>query len=445
MDNRFLTIIGGGLAGCEAAWQAAKRGFRVILYDMKPQRFSPAHSSSDLAELVCSNSFRSDDPSSAVGLLKEEMRQLDSLIMAAAAVTKVPAGKALAVDRSLFARFITERIESLPAIEIRREEISEIPLTDESHPLLILATGPLTADGLARSLQEITGEHLAFYDAIAPIITADSLNREIIYQASRYDDGPGDYLNCPMDKAQYLTFITELAAADKVKLKSFEEKKYFEGCLPIEVMLERGVDTLRFGPMKPVGLSDPRTGRDPYAVVQLRKENMEGTHYNMVGFQTKLTYSEQQRVFRLIPGMEQAEFERLGSIHRNTFVCGPKVLEPTLQLKTRQDILLAGQLTGVEGYVESTAMGLLAGINAAHLLQGRKPVPPPAETALGALIRHLTDTDAARFQPSNINFGLFATLTSQDGKKVPKKFRGQLRAEKALAALREWQAALHEG
>lgn len=445
MDNRFLTIIGGGLAGCEAAWQAAKRDCRVILYDMKPQRFSPAHSSSDLAELVCSNSFRSADPSSAVGLLKEEMRQLDSLIMVAAAATKVPAGKALAVDRRLFARFITERIASHPSIEIRREEISAIPLTGASHPLLILATGPLTADGLARSLQEITGEHLAFYDAIAPIVTADSLNREIIYQASRYDDGPGDYLNCPMDKAQYLTFITALAAADKVKLKSFEEKKYFEGCLPIEVMLERGVDTLRFGPMKPVGLPDPRTGRDPYAVVQLRKENAEGTHYNMVGFQTKLTYPEQQRVFRLIPGMEQTEFERLGSIHRNTFVCGPKVLEPTLQLKTRQDILLAGQLTGVEGYVESTSMGLLAGINAAHLLQGRKPVPPPAETALGALIRHLTDTDAARFQPSNINFGLFADLASENGKKVPKKLRGQLRAKKALAALREWQAALHEG
>lgn len=445
MDDRFLTIIGGGLAGCEAAWQAAQRGCRVTLYDMKPQRFSPAHSSSDLAELVCSNSLRSNDPFSAVGLLKEEMRQLDSLVMAAAAATKVPAGKALAVDRSLFARFITEKIAAHPTIEIRREEISTIPRADAHHPLTIVATGPLTADGLARSLQEITGEHLAFYDAIAPIVTAESLNREIIYQASRYDDGPGDYLNCPMDKAQYLTFITELAAADKVKLRPFEEKKYFEGCLPIEVMLERGVDTLRFGPMKPVGLPDPRTGRDPYAVVQLRKENVEGTHYNMVGFQTKLTYPGQQRVFRLIPGMEQAEFERLGSIHRNTFVCGPKVLEPTLQLKTRPDILLAGQITGVEGYVESTAMGLLAGINAAHLLQGRKPAPPPAETALGALIRHLTDSDAARFQPSNINFGLFADLTSENGKKVPKKLRGQLRAEKALAALGEWKAAIHAG
>jgi methylenetetrahydrofolate--tRNA-(uracil-5-)-methyltransferase len=445
MADRFLTIIGGGLAGCEAAWQGAQRGCAVILYDMKPRRFSPAHSSPDLAELVCSNSLRSDDPFSAVGLLKEEMRRLDSLIMAAAAATRVPAGKALAVDRTLFARFITEKIASHPAIEVRREEISTIPLADEGHPLTIVATGPLTSDGLARSLQEITGEHLAFYDAIAPIVTADSLNREIIYQASRYDEGPGDYLNCPMDKAQYLTFITALAAADKVELKAFEEKKYFEGCLPIEVMLERGEDTLRFGPMKPVGLPDPRNGRDPYAVVQLRKENVAGSHYNMVGFQTKLTYPEQKRVFRLIPGMEQAEFERLGSIHRNTFVCGPKVLEPSLQLKTRKDILLAGQITGVEGYVESTAMGLLAGINAARLLQGKDAVSPPDETALGALIRHLTRTDAGHFQPSNINFGLFADLAVQNGKKVPKKFRGQLRAEKALKALSEWRAAIHAG
>jgi methylenetetrahydrofolate--tRNA-(uracil-5-)-methyltransferase len=445
MADRFLTIIGGGLAGCEAAWQAAKRGCGVILYDMKPRRFSPAHSSPDLAELVCSNSLRSDDPFSAVGLLKEEMRQFDSLIMAAAAATKVPAGKALAVDRTLFARFISEKIDSHPAIEVRREEISTIPRADEGHPLTIVATGPLTAEGLARSLQEITGEHLAFYDAIAPIVTADSLDMEIIYQASRYDEGPGDYLNCPLDKGQYMAFITALAAADKVELKSFERKKYFEGCLPIEVMLERGEDTLRFGPMKPVGLPDPRTGREPYAVIQLRKENVEATHYNMVGFQTKLTYPEQKRVFRLIPGIGHAEFERLGSIHRNTFVCGPKVLEPSLQLKTRKDILLAGQITGVEGYVESTAMGLLAGINASRLLQGGKVVSPPAETALGALIRHLTQTDAARFQPSNINFSLFPDLAGQDGKKVPKKFRGQLRAEKARKALSEWKTAIHEG
>ena len=433
MADQILTIIGGGLAGCEAAWQAARRGLAVQLYDMKPQRFSPAHSSPDLAELVCSNSFRSDEVSSAVGLLKEEMRQLDSLIMAAAAATRVPAGKALAVDRALFARFISETISRQPAIEVRREEIRELPEPSPSHPLTILATGPLTADALADSLHRITGEPLSFYDAIAPIVSADSLDMSVIYQASRYDDGPGDYLNCPMDRSQYQAFISALAAADKVELKHFEEKKYFEGCLPIEVMLERGDETLRFGPMKPVGLPDPRTGRDPYAVVQLRKENVAGTHYNMVGFQTKLTYPAQQQVFRLIPGMEQADFARLGSIHRNTFGCGPRVLEPALQLKTRKDILLAGQITGVEGYVESTAMGLLAGINAARLLQDKDPVPLPEETALGALIRHLTRTDAAHFQPSNINFGLFPVWET----KLPKKLRGQHRAQTALASLKQ--------
>ncbi|MFZ5765339.1 MAG: methylenetetrahydrofolate--tRNA-(uracil(54)-C(5))-methyltransferase (FADH(2)-oxidizing) TrmFO [Thermodesulfobacteriota bacterium] len=444
MAERSLTIIGGGLAGCEAAWQAASRGCRVTLWDMKPQRFSPAHSSPDLAELVCSNSFRSDDPFSAVGLLKEEMRRLDSLIMAAAAATQVPAGKALAVDRSRFAALITERLAAHPAIDIRREEITLLPAPTGDR-LTILATGPLTSDPLAASLQEITGDHLAFYDAIAPIVVADSLDRRVIYQASRYDDGPGDYLNCPFDRQQYLTFTAALAAADKVGLKPFEEPRYFEGCLPIEVMLERGEDTLRFGPMKPVGLPDPRSGRDPYAVVQLRKENTAGTHYNMVGFQTKLTYAEQRRVFRLIPGMEQAEFERLGSIHRNTFVCGPAVLSPTLQLQKRPDILLAGQITGVEGYVESTAMGLLAGINAALLLAGKTPPPPPAGTALGALIHHLIASDPRHFQPSNVNFGLFPELSQQGKRKVPKKMRGQLRAEQALHLLRDWQEMLYAG
>ncbi|OKY75921.1 MAG: methylenetetrahydrofolate--tRNA-(uracil(54)-C(5))-methyltransferase (FADH(2)-oxidizing) TrmFO [Desulfobulbaceae bacterium DB1] len=445
MSDQVLTIIGGGLAGCEAAWQAAKRGCRVMLYDMKPQRFSPAHSSPDLAELVCSNSFRSNDPFSAVGLLKEEMRGFDSLVMAAAAETRVPAGRALAVDRARFASFITEKLASQPAIAVCREEITELPPASTTGNLTILATGPLTSDSLARSLQEITGNHLSFYDAIAPIVVADSLDRTVIYQASRYDEGPGDYLNCPFDKDQYRTFIAALAEADKVELKPFEEKKYFEGCLPIEVMLERGDDTLRFGPMKPVGLPDPRTGRDPYAVVQLRKENLEASHYNMVGFQTKLTYPEQKRVFRLIPGMENAEFERLGSIHRNTFVCAPEVLAPSLQLKKRHDILLAGQITGVEGYVESTAMGLLAGINAARLLSGKEPLQPPADTALGALIHHLTETDSRHFQPSNINFGLFPELPTEGKRKVAKKMRGRLRAERALQSLQSWRENLHEG
>lgn len=442
MSYKPINIIGGGLAGCEAAWQAANRDCQVTLYDMKPHSFSPAHSSDDLAELVCSNSFRSNDPTSAVGLLKEEMRLLDSLIMTAASDTKVPAGKALAVDRSLFASFITEKIHSHPNITICREEIHQLPGKDDAHPLTIMATGPLTADSLASSLQEITGEHLAFYDAIAPIVVTDSLNMNIIYQASRYDDGPGDYLNCPMDEDEYKKFIAALAAAEKVPLKSFEKQKYFEGCLPIEVMQERGDDTLRFGPMKPVGLPDPRTGRDPYAVIQLRKENIEGSHYNMVGFQTKLTYPEQKRIFRMIPGMETVEFERLGSIHRNTFVCGPKVLEPSLQLKKRNDILLAGQLTGVEGYVESTAMGLLAGINAALLTHDQKTVVPPNDTALYALIRHLTQTEPKKFQPSNINFGLFDPLPRQNGKKIPKRFRGQIRSEKAIQLIKEWRKTI---
>ena len=439
MPTPALTIIGGGLAGCEAAWQAAERGCQVTLYDMKPHRFSPAHSSTDLAELVCSNSFRSDDPTSAVGLLKEEMRLLDSLIMSAAHTTKVPAGKALAVDRSLFARFITGKIEGHPHIAICRDEIQQLPAKEEPHPLTIMATGPLTADSLAASLQQITGAPLAFYDAIAPIVVTDSLDMNIIYQASRYEEGPGDYLNCPMNETEYKNFIAAVTAAEKVPLKSFEKHKYFEGCLPIEVMVERGEDTLRFGPMKPVGLPDPRTGRDPYAVIQLRKENAQGSHYNIVGFQTKLTYPAQKKVFSMIPGMENVEFERLGSIHRNTFVCGPQVLEPSLQLKQRHDILLAGQLTGVEGYVESTAMGLLAGINGARLLHDQEPVIPPQGTALYALIRHLTKTEPKRFQPSNINFGLFDPLPRQNGKKIPKRFRGQIRSEKALQLIKEWR------
>jgi methylenetetrahydrofolate--tRNA-(uracil-5-)-methyltransferase len=434
MTTTPITIIGGGLAGCEAAWQIARRGGQVRLYDMKPHRFSPAHHSPDLAELVCSNSLRSDDRNSGVGLLKEEMRRLDSLLMAVAEETRVPAGKALAVDRAQFAAAVTARIEGQPNITIDRNEITTLP--EPTTTPLIMATGPLTSDPLAAALAELTGaKHLAFYDAIAPIVTADSLDRTVIYQASRYDDGPGDYLNCPMDREQYLTFITALAAGAKVPLKDFEEPRYFEGCLPVEVMLARGDDTLRFGPMKPVGLPDPRTGRDPYAVVQLRMENREGTTYNLVGFQTKLTYQAQTEVFRLIPGLERAEFARLGSIHRNTFVCGPLVLEPTLQCKMRPDLLLAGQLTGVEGYVESTAMGLLAGINGFRLATGLAPVTPPPETALGSLIVHLTSSDPKHFQPSNINFGLFPPINL----KMPKKNRGAYRAEQALLALENWR------
>ncbi len=436
--NNTIMIIGGGLAGCEAAWQAAKRGVVVRLYEMKPHIHSPAHKSDKLAELVCSNSLRSDDNKSAVGLLKEEMRRLDSLIMQAADQTRVPAGKALAVDREKFAEFITRRIEEHDHITVIRQEVQNIPLPSEDIPAVILATGPLTSASMTESLVQLTGkEHLAFYDAIAPIIDAESLDYNIVYQASRYDEGPGDYLNCPMDEHQYQLFLFAMKEARKVPLKDFEQAKYFEGCLPIEVMMERGDDTLRYGPMKPVGLPDSQTGKDPHAVVQLRKENSEGTLYNMVGFQTKLTYPEQKRVFRMIPGMERAEFVRLGSIHRNTFVCAPELLLPTLQVRNRPDLLLAGQLSGVEGYVESTAMGLLAGINASRILREMAPVVPPKETAIGSLIVHLTETVPKRFQPSNINFGLFPSL----GRKMPKRYRGEHYSARALLTLENWIVA----
>lgn len=437
MVPKQVTVIGGGLAGCEAAWQAAEAGCQVVIYDMKPLLFSPAHSSPNLAELVCSNSFRSNDPHSAIGLLKEEMRQLGSLIMSAAAETQVPAGKALAVDRDLFSQCITDKITAHPAISLERQEVTSLP--EPSSSLTILATGPLTSNSMAESLaHETDQDHLAFYDAIAPIVSKDSLDMDIIYRASRYDDGPGDYLNCPMNKEEYTIFIEALSTAEKVALKSFEKKKYFEGCLPIEVMCERGENTLRFGPMKPVGLPNPRTGKDPYAVVQLRQEDRGATYFNMVGFQTKLTYSEQKRVFQLIPGMKNADFVRLGSIHRNTFVKAPAVLTPYLQLKTRPDIMLAGQITGVEGYIESTAIGLLAGINAGIILDGKEPLLPPPETALGALIHHLSNTETKHFQPSNINFGLFPPLPSGKGKKIPKRMRGRYRSELALSSLQSW-------
>ena len=429
-----ITIVGGGLAGCEAAWQAAARNCKVTLYDMKPLKFSPAHESELLGELVCSNSFRSDDPGSAVGLLKEEMRRFRSLIIQAAHDTAVPAGKALAVDRSRFARKITSMMTENSSIEVVSKEISELP--EQPASPWIIATGPLTADGMAASLSRLTGaQRLFFYDAIAPIVEGDSLDRAIIFQKSRYDDGPGDYLNCPMDKDQYLRFLTELQQGTCVPLQSFEDPKYFEGCLPIEIMAGRGTETLRFGPMKPVGLADPRTGLDAYAVVQLRKENLAGSHYNLVGFQTKLTFAEQKRIFRMIPGMERAQFARFGSVHRNTFICAPEVLSPTLQLKKRKNILIAGQLAGVEGYIESAAMGLLAGINAARMANGLAMTVPPPTTAMGALIQHLTATDPRHFQPSNVNFGLFPPL----GQKLPKKLRGQARAEKALADLQKYQ------
>ncbi len=433
MNKNEIRIIGAGLAGCEAAWQAAERGCSVKLYEMKPEKYSPAHSSPSLAELVCSNSLRSNAPTSAVGLLKEEMRQMDSLLIRIAEETAVPAGQALAVDRDKFAAAVTEHIRNHANIEFIQAE--QTTLEEDPEIQTILATGPLTSEAMADSLATLTGrDRLAFYDAIAPIVSAESLNMDIIYSKSRWQDGPGDYLNCPFDKEQYLAFITALGEADTVPLKDFEDAKYFEGCLPIEVMCARGEDTLRYGPMKPVGLRDPNTGKDPYAAVQLRMENKEGTFLNLVGFQTKLTYPEQKRIFRMIPGMENVEFERLGSIHRNTFVCAPLLLNPSLQLKNNPNIYLAGQLSGVEGYVESMAMGLLAGFNAARVCFGKAIIPPPPTTAFGALIKHLTETDPDCFQPSNVNFGLFPAWE----KKVPKKFRGEKRREISAAAMAEW-------
>ncbi len=432
-----VTIIGGGLAGSEAAWQLVKRGLEVRLFEMRPKKLTPAHKTGKLGELVCSNSLRSKEITSAVGLLKEEMRRLRSLIMEAALASEVPAGKALAVDRELFASYITQRLLSHPRLEIVREEVREIP----KQGVVIVATGPLTSEALAEDLKRYTGEdYFHFYDAIAPIVYADSIDWDRVFVADRYQAGEGAYVNCPLSKEEYERFVTELLAAEKVPFKEFEKPKYFEGCLPIEVMAERGRETLRYGPMKPVGLVDPRTGREPYAVVQLRPENREKTLYNLVGFQTKLTYPEQKRVFRLIPGLEKAEFARFGSVHRNSFVCAPKVLEKTLQLKREPRIFLAGQISGVEGYVESTAMGLLAGLNAGRLVRQMELLVPPRTTAHGALVHYLTEADPKNFQPMNINWGLFPPLDlpRKSKKRLPKKERYRLMAERALRDLEAW-------
>ena len=432
-----VTIIGGGLAGSEAAWQAARLGVKVRLFEMKPQKFSPAHASPLLGELVCSNSLRSEAVENAVGLLKEEMRRLNSLVMAAAVATRVPAGKSLAVDREGFARYLTRALEEEPLVEIIREEVAE--LTPEQ--LTVVATGPLTSETLARALGSLTGqEHLHFYDAIAPIVTAASLDMSTIFRASRYGAGE-DYLNCPFTGEEYQAFYDALMKGEQVPLKSFEEPRYFEGCLPIEIMAARGYLTLAYGPLKPVGLIDPRTGKQPFAVAQLRAENRARTLFNLVGFQTKLTYPEQQRVFRLIPGLAKAEFARLGSIHRNTFIRSPGLLSPCLNFIQHPHIFVAGQLSGVEGYVESSAMGLLAGTNAARLARGLPLQTPPRNTAHGALIAHLTNTATKDFQPMNVNFGLFPPLSGR----IPKKHRGAAYAARALHELGEWQARVGLG
>ncbi len=438
MRQADVTIIGGGLAGSEAAWQLACRGFSVCLYEMRPKKLTPAHKTGLLAELVCSNSLRSKELTNAVGLLKEEMRRLRSLIMEAALVSEVPAGKALAVDREKFAAYVTEKINSRPEIEIRTEEVRKIP----EEGIVIVATGPLTSEALAEDLKRYTGEdYFHFYDAIAPIVYADSIDWDKVFKADRYSDEEGAYVNCPLTEEEYYRLVEELLAAEKVPFKEFEEPRYFEGCLPIEVMAERGKDTLRYGPLKPVGLVDPRTGKQPFAVVQLRPENREGTLYNLVGFQTKLKYPEQERVFRMIPGLEKAEFARFGSVHRNSFVCAPKVLRKTLQLQREPRIFLAGQITGVEGYVESTAMGLVAGLNAGRLKRGQELLIPPRTTAHGALIHYITEADPKHFQPMNINWGLFPPLEMppKKRKRLPKRERYRLMAERALQDLEAWK------
>jgi methylenetetrahydrofolate--tRNA-(uracil-5-)-methyltransferase len=427
----FVNVIGAGLAGSEAAWQIAKRGLRVRLYEMRPVKQTPAHHTDKFAELVCSNSLRANALTNAVGVLKEEMRRLDSVIMKAADSCSVPAGSALAVDRHEFAAKVTEMVTNHPNVTVIREEVTEIP----SGPTVI-ATGPLTSEALSKKLKELTGEeYLYFYDAAAPIVEKESINMEKVYLKSRYDKGEAAYLNCPMTEEEFNRFYDALISAETVPLKEFEKEIYFEGCMPIEVMARRGKKTLLFGPMKPVGLEDPRTGKRPFAVVQLRQDDAAGTLYNIVGFQTHLKWGAQKEVIRLIPGLENAEIVRYGVMHRNTFINSPKLLKPTYQYKGRADLFFAGQMTGVEGYVESAASGLVAGINAAHLVLGKELVVFPQETAIGSMAHYITSANPKHFQPMNANFGLFAPLqeTIKDKKQKNEKY-----AQRALETIQNF-------
>jgi methylenetetrahydrofolate--tRNA-(uracil-5-)-methyltransferase len=473
----MITIVGGGLAGSEAAWQAATLGVPVTLYEMRPARATAVHKTDRLAELVCSNSFRGDKLDNAVGLLKEEMRRLGSLVMRAADAARVPAGAALAVDRDAFADAVTKAIASHAAIRLVRAEVPGIPSTADGP--VIIATGPLTSDALSETIAAtVAGRHLYFYDAVSPIVLAGTIDRSKVFRASRWgrnirssstsnfqlptpkgeqscgvDDGEGDYLNCPLTESEYSTFYSALVSAEKAVLHEFDAAKFFEGCLPIEVMAARGVDTLRFGPMKPVGLVDPRTGREPYAVVQLRQDNLAASHYSLVGFQTQMKWGEQARVLRLIPGLEEAEFVRYGMIHRNTYINGPAVLRDTWQVKGHDRLFFAGQLSGVEGYVESAASGLLAGRNAAALERGRQPGAPPRTTAIGALAHYVSHADARYYQPTNITFGILPPVEDRtlprpvapDGRRMSKKEARKLAASaRALADLDAWMRAHDE-
>ena len=431
-----ITVIGGGLAGVEAAWQAARLGVGVLLYEMRPVMKTPAHRTDKLAEIVCSNSLKSDEVGTASYLLKEELRRAGSLVMEAAMETKVPAGAALAVDRQKFAELITQRVEQEPNIRIVREEVKTIL----PNAITIIATGPLSSDALTTEIMQLTGsDQMYFYDAIAPIVAADSIDTLIAFRAARYDKGGDDYFNCPFDEQQYAQFYQALIEANSVPLQRFEETRWFEACLPIEELARRGVDTLRFGPMKPVGLRDPRTGREPYAAVQLRQENLMADAYSLVGFQNHLRYGEQARVLRLIPGLQNAEFLQFGQIHRNTYICSPRVLGATMQMRERPNVFFAGQITGVEGYVESVAMGWLAGVNAARLALGRELVEAPIASATGSLAHYVSHAETKNFQPVNITFALLPPLPEPAKRGSRKKReRRQLQVELALKEWDEW-------
>ena len=431
-----VIIVGAGMAGSEAAWQVANRGIKVDLYEMRPVKSTPAHKTDKFAELVCSNSLRGAGLENAVGLLKEEMRRLKSLIMESADINRVPAGGALAVDREGFSQYITDKVKNHPNITVINEEITQIPTEEDA--ITIIASGPLTSEVLAKSIKELTGqEYFYFYDAAAPLIAKESIDMSKAYRASRYGKGTADYINCAMDKEQYEHFWHELVNAEIAPIKEFEKAKFFEGCMPVEEMARRGEDTLLFGPLKPVGLEDPRTGKRPYAVVQLRQDNVADSLYNIVGFQTHLKWPEQKRVFGLIPGLENAEFVRYGVMHRNTFINSPELLRPTLQFYNRDDLLFAGQMTGVEGYVESAASGLVAGINAAYLAKGQEPVIFPKETAHGSMCNYITSAVAKHFQPMNANFGLMPPLEERIR---DKKLKKQKIAQRALEFLDKFSA-----
>jgi methylenetetrahydrofolate--tRNA-(uracil-5-)-methyltransferase len=440
MRSTEIIVVGGGLAGSEAAWQIAQCGVGVRLYEMRPAKTTAAHRSDALAEIVCSNSFKSDQAGSAPWLLKEELKILDSLLIKLAYEHRVPSGASLSVDRERFAAAVTQALSKCKQVEIVREEVGRIP----EQAIVILATGPLTSENLSLAIREFAGEeHLYFYDAISPIVDADSIDLRKAYRGSRYDKGAADYINCPFTKEEYLAFYDALTRAESVPLHACEQAMYFEACLPIEEMARRGIDTLRFGPMKPVGLVDPRTNRIPYAVVQLRQENLRADSYNLVGFQNHLRFGEQERVFRMIPGLEQARFLRLGQIHRNTFINSPRLLEPTLQARRNPNVFFAGQISGVEGYVECIATGLLAGLNSVRLAGGDSLLVPPRTTAIGSLIHYLVSADPENFQPENINFGIMPPPEMcQETKKKGKKEKHLLQAQQALKAMAKFAESL---